>query len=149
MHQFLPLRKFLDEIFLCRLLLLYFSARFSSSYTELLSIRVCKLVFVGSLRSEAVRIQAIPSVANTTISPYPTELWKYCDWLNNIWHFHFCCVLVFLGLLWIVTFSKYEQVNRAMAGRSRSTAIVRGSLFFFSKSHLFVLFWVIDQSINL
>ena len=46
MHQFLPLRKFLDEIFLCRLLLLYFSARFSSSYTELLSIRVCWFLLV-------------------------------------------------------------------------------------------------------
>ena len=34
MHQFLPLRKFLDEIFLCRLLLLYFLARFSSFQTR-------------------------------------------------------------------------------------------------------------------
>jgi len=44
-HQFLPLRKFLDEIFLCRLLLLYFSARFSSFCTR--SCFLFQLVFAG------------------------------------------------------------------------------------------------------
>ena len=36
----------------------------------------------------------------------------------------------------------YRQLNEAMAGRSRSTAIVRGSLFLLDKSDLFVCIFV-------
>ena len=65
MHQFLLLRKFLDEIFLDRLLLLHFSARFSSFCTR--SCFLFQLVFAVLLVAlEAMPFeQAVPSVANT------------------------------------------------------------------------------------
>ena len=63
MHQFLLSREFLDEIFLGRLLLLHFSARFYSFSTR--SCFLFQLVFAGVAFEAKPFEQAVPSVANT------------------------------------------------------------------------------------
>ena len=132
LHQFLPLQKFLNEISICCLLLSQYPTRiFSCVHTELLSFHFI-LLLLSSKRGCSKHKQFPPLQAQGRTSRVQQNSGNYVIGRLSLKFSLFCCVLVFFVHVCFknVSFSKYELVNRAMAGRSRSTAIVRGSLFF-------------------
>ena len=62
---------------------------------------------------------------------------KISDWLVPVVSFHFCSYFIFFFVAPVHS-SSCKHLNRALAGRSRSTANVRGSLYFTSQNSLFI-----------
>ena len=92
MHRFLPLQQFLEENYVCCLLLFYFYNQ------ELHFLHYSEygtgFVFDGCCSKRGIyEAQTVPPLQNLIHSALlPTKTWKSCDW----WIFIFGCALVFL-----------------------------------------------------